>query len=86
MDDILVTGYNESGADHDAAVHKVIQQCEKVNLKLNKEKFHFRWTSILFFGGLYLDKEVNQTHKNQSPDRHANNKQQKGTADFSRYY
>ena len=25
--DILVIGYNENGADHDAAVHMVLQQC-----------------------------------------------------------
>ena len=48
-DDVLVIGYDENGADHDAAVHKVLWQCEEVNLKLNKEKCHFRYTSILFF-------------------------------------
>ena len=26
-DDILVIGYNADGADHDAAVHKVLRQC-----------------------------------------------------------
>ena len=35
MDDILVIGYNEYGVD--VAVHKVLQWCEEVNLKLNKE-------------------------------------------------
>ena len=49
--DILVIGYNENGADHDAAVHKVLQRCKEVNLKLNKEKCHFRCTTIPFFGG-----------------------------------
>ena len=49
MDDILVIGYNENGADHDAAVHKVLQWCEEVNLKLNKEKCHFRCMSIPFY-------------------------------------
>ena len=34
VDDILVKGYNEDGADHNAAVHKVLQWCEEVNLKL----------------------------------------------------
>ena len=48
-DDILAIGYDEDGADHNAAVHKVLQQCEEVNLKLNKEKCHFRCTSMLFF-------------------------------------
>ena len=36
MDDILVIGYDDDGADHDAAVHKVLQWCEEVNLKRNK--------------------------------------------------
>ena len=49
-DDILVIGYDENGADHDAAVHKVLWRCKEVNLKLNKEKCHFRCTSIPFFG------------------------------------
>ena len=48
-DDILVIGYDKDGADHEAAVHKVLQWCEEVNLKLNKEKCHFRCTSIPFF-------------------------------------
>ena len=48
-EDILVIGYDENGADHDAAVHKVLWQCEEVNLKLNKEKCHFRYTSMPFF-------------------------------------
>ena len=41
-DDILVIGYDNNGTDHDAAVHKVLQRCKEVNLKLNKEKCHFR--------------------------------------------
>ena len=49
IDDILVIGYNENGADHDVAVHMVLKQCEEVNLKLNKEKCHFRCMSIPFF-------------------------------------
>ena len=49
-DDILVIGYNENGADHDTVVHKVLQRYEEVNLKLNKEKCHFRCMSIPFFG------------------------------------
>ena len=57
-DDILVIGYDEDGADHDAAVHKVLQQCEEVNLKLNKEKCHFRCTSISFFGEVISRKGV----------------------------
>ena len=29
-DDILVIGYDEDGADHDTAVHKVLQQCKSI--------------------------------------------------------
>ena len=49
-DDILVKGYDNDGTDHEAMVHKVLQMCKEVNLKLNKEKCHFRCTSIPFFG------------------------------------
>ena len=49
VDDILVIGYDDNGADHDAVVHKVLQRCKEVNLKLNKEKCPFRCTSIPFF-------------------------------------
>ena len=44
VDDILVIGYDKNGADHDTAVHKVLQRCKEVNLKLNKEKCHCRCT------------------------------------------
>ena len=50
VDDILVIGYEDGGTDHDAIVCKVLKRCKKVNLKLNKEKYHFRCTSIPFFG------------------------------------
>ena len=46
----LVIGYDEDGTDHDTAVHKVSRWCKEVNLKLNKDKCHFRCTSIPFFG------------------------------------
>ena len=52
--DILVIGYDENGADHEAVVHKVLRRCKEVNLKLNKEKCHFRCTSIPFFGEVIL--------------------------------
>ena len=49
-DDILVIGYDKDGTDHDEAVYKVLKWCQDMNLKLNKEKCHFRCTSISFFG------------------------------------
>ena len=50
MDDVLVIVYNEDGADHNAKVHKVLRWCKEVNLKLNKDKCHFRCMSIPYFG------------------------------------
>ena len=47
-------GYNKNGADHDESVYSVLRQCQDVNLKLNKEKCHFRCTSIPFFGEVVL--------------------------------
>ena len=38
------------GTDHDEAVCNVLRQCQDVNLKLNKDKCHFRCMSIPFFG------------------------------------
>ena len=49
-DDILVIGYDKDGTGHDEAVYKVYNQCQEVNLKVNKEKCHFRCTSIPRFG------------------------------------
>ena len=48
-DDILVVGYKDNSRDHDDTVQRVLQQCREVNLKLNKDKCHFRCTSIPFF-------------------------------------
>ena len=49
-DDILAIGYDKDRADHDEAVYSILRQCQEVNLKLNKDKCHFRCTSIPFFG------------------------------------
>ena len=55
-DDILIIGYDKNGADQDAAIHKVLQRCKEV--KLNKEKCHFRCTSIPFCVEVILRKGV----------------------------
>ena len=47
-DDILVVGYEGDGRDHDETVQKVLQRYRKVNLKLNKDKCHFRCSSVPF--------------------------------------
>ena len=49
VDDILVIGYDKDGTDHDRAVYRALRCCQDVNLKLNKDKCHFRCTSIPFF-------------------------------------
>ena len=48
-DDILVVEYDKDRTDHDEAVYKVLRWCQDVNLKLNKERCHFRCMSIPFF-------------------------------------
>ena len=48
--DILVAGYEADGKDHDKTVWRVLQRCRQVNLKLDKDKCHFRCTSVPFFG------------------------------------
>ena len=53
-DDILVIGHNKDGADHDKVLYKVLKWCQGVNLKLNREKCHFRCTSIPFFREVVL--------------------------------
>ena len=58
MDDILVIGYDDDGTDHNERVHKLLQSCKEVNLRLNKEKCNFRCTSIPFFGEVILRRGV----------------------------
>ena len=49
-DDILVVCYDIDGKDHDEMLLQVLQICRHVNLKLNKYKCHFKFTSVQFFG------------------------------------
>ena len=49
-DDILVVGYDTDGKDYDEMLQQVLQICRHVNIKLNKDKCHFRCTSVPFFG------------------------------------
>ena len=53
-DDILVVGYEDNGMDHKETVKKVPQRCREDSLKLNKDKCHFRCTSIPYFGEVIL--------------------------------
>ena len=54
-DDILVVGYDRDGKDYDT-LQRVLQRCRQVNLKLNKDKCHFRCTQVLFFWQNYIQK------------------------------
>ena len=54
VDDILVVGSIDNGKYHNKTVCKVLQRCIEVNLKLNKDKCHFRCTSVPFFGEVIL--------------------------------
>ena len=63
-DDILVVGYEADGKDHDKILRRVVKMCKQVNLKLNKDKCHFRCTSVQLFGeiisrqGMKLDTQM----------------------------
>ena len=72
-DDILVIGYDKDGADHDEAVYKVLWQCQYVNLKLNKDKCHFRCTCQYHSLVRWCQERASsQTHaKDQSSDQNA---------------
>ena len=53
-----VIGYDKDRADHDEAVYSVLEWCQDVKLKLNKDKCHFRCMSISFFGKVVSRKGV----------------------------
>ena len=48
LDDISAAGYEAYGKDHDETVWRLLQRCRQVNLMLNKDKYHFRCTSVPF--------------------------------------
>ena len=49
-DDIIVVGYDNKNMDHGNTLRSVLLICRKVNLKLNKGKFHLRFSSVPLFG------------------------------------
>ena len=49
-DGILAVGYHPDGKDHDDTLYRVLKRCTRVNLKLNKDRCHFRCTSVTLFG------------------------------------
>ena len=60
---ILVVGYEANGKDHNETLQRVVQICRQVNLKLNKDKCHYRCTSVPFLVKSYPDIERNQIHR-----------------------
>ena len=46
----LDLGYNRDGADHGKILPRVLRISRKEKLKQNRDKFHFRHTSIPFLG------------------------------------
>ena len=66
-DDILVVDYEDNGRDDDDTVQKVLQRCRKVNVKLNKDKCHFRCTFIPFFGEVISRNVVQQDPQKARP-------------------
>ena len=87
IDSILVIGYDKDGADHDEAVYKMLKQCQDVNLKLNREKFHFRCISIPFFVGGVVSRHGVQLdpQKVRAPTEMPVPKIKNGTAGFPRH-
>ena len=47
-DDILVLGYEADSKDHEDTLQKVLKMYRKVNLILDKDRCHFRCTSVPF--------------------------------------
>ena len=64
--DILVVGYYRDGKDHDDKLQRVLQICRQVNLKLNKDKCHFRCSDVHkfhFLAKLYPGMVCNLIHR-----------------------
>ena len=82
-DDMLVIGYNKNRADHNETVYSVLRWCQDVNIKLNKEKCHFRCTSIPFFGEVVLREGIQPDPQNvRALTNMPVPKKQKGAAGF----
>ena len=79
-------GYTKDGVDHDETVYSVLRQCQDVNLKLNKDKCHFRCTSIPFFGEVVSREGVQpDLHKIRALTKMPAPKNKKGAAGLLRH-
>ena len=63
-DDILVVGYDRDRKYHGDTLQRALQRCRGVNLKLNKDKCHFRCTQVLFF---FFGKIISRTGVKSDP-------------------
>ena len=61
--DILITEFDDLVRDYEETVDKVLRICRKSGLKLNKEKCHFRCTSIPLFGEVISHDGWNPDHR-----------------------
>ena len=60
-DDILILEYDADGGNHGRTFSQVMQIYHWWNLKLNKNKCHFRCTKVPFCGKWNPEKGYNQT-------------------------
>ena len=68
----VVVECEDDDRDHGKMVQSVLQRCREVSLKLNKDKCHFRCTSVPFFRDVISRNGVQQyMQKNQSPHGYA---------------
>ena len=77
-DDILIVGYNNSGADHHKMLHTVLYVCRKENMKLNKVNvishvhlFHFVLGGLIYRHGVRPGAPLNSLQLKFHLDRHS---------------
>ena len=73
-DDILIAGIDDCGKDHYEILEKVFWVSQQVNLKLNKDKCLFRYTSIAFFSEIIPWQGVSSDQWKLSTSKHATTK------------
>ena len=61
--DIVILGYNADGRNHDRALRQVKQVCCWENLKLNKNKCHFKYSKIPFVMEVISGEGIQPHHK-----------------------
>ena len=64
VDDPLIVRYDANDRDHNRTLRWVMQICHLENLRLNKSKYHFRWTKIRLFREVITREGVKLDPKN----------------------